>query len=171
MAYAGWWNHGARPVLKSEGAVSQDVAACDIGDGVVSSEKATANLRSRSVLLFCEAATSTEAAGVAAAGTTAIVAWRPGVNINVTRIAHVTLGAWQNATCDNLTLYGNAGTCIGDIGLKAASTAIARGVRTAGGSITQAALAAGTDVLVKQNLSTCSVSARSAVQIDYETSN
>ena len=169
MAYAGWWNHGARPVLKSEGAVSQDVAACDIGDGVVSSEKATANLRSRSILLFCEAATSTEAAGVAAAGTTAIVAWRPGVNVNVTRIAHVTLGAWQNATCDNLTLYGNAGTCIGDIGLKAASTAIARGVRTAGGSITQSALAAGTDVLIKQNLSTCSVSARSAVQIDYET--
>src|SRR3990167_9931801 len=87
MAYAGWWNHGARPVLKSGGAVSQDVAACDIGDGVVSSEKATANLRSRSVLLFCEAATSTEAAGGAAAGTTAIVAGRPGGNRSGARIA------------------------------------------------------------------------------------
>lgn len=168
MAYEGWYNQGSRPVLKSQGAVTQDVTACEIADGVVSSEKATASLRTRSVLLFCEAATSTEAAGVNAAGTTAIVAWRPSTNVYVTGLSHITLAPWQNATCDNLTLYGNAGTCIGDIGLKAASTAIARGVRTAGGAITRAALAAGTNVLIKQNLSTCSVSARSAVQIDYE---
>ena len=170
MAYEGWWHQASRPILKSLGAVSRDVETCDLGAGVVTSEKATANLRRRSVLLFCEGATSTEAAGVAAAGTTAIVAWRPSVNVSVVAISHVTLLPWQNATCDNFTLYGNAGTCIGDVGLKAASTAILRGVRTAGSSITQAALAAGTDVLVKQNLSTCSVSARSAVQIDYESS-
>ncbi len=181
MAYEGWWGQGSRPALKSLGAVSQDIGSCEIADGaviaakiaggIVSSEKATANLRHNTIALYFDGTTSTEAAGVAVVESTALVAWRPRVNVNVLAVTHVALSLHGNATCDNFTIYGNAGTCITDVALKAVSTAVARGVRTAGGAITQAALAAGTNVLVKLFTSTCSQPGRGAILIDYETTN
>lgn len=177
-----WYNQNSRPILKSSvgNAVTADVETCDIKDsavtaakvtdGIVSSEKATANLRRKSVLLYFDGTSSTEAAGVAVVESTSLVAWRPAVNVSVTGVAHVALSLHGNATCDNFTLYGNAGTCIADVALKAVSTGIVRGTRTASGAITQAALAAGTNVLVKLNTSTCSQPGKAAIQIDYETS-
>ena len=181
MPFTGeWFNQNRPPILKAGGAVTADVETADlaasavtaakIADGVVSSEKATSALRQRSVLLFMDATTSTEAGGVAGVATTAIVAWRPRSNVNVLAVAYVSLGPHQNATCDNFTLYGNAGTCITDIALKGASTALARGTRVASGALTQVALAAGTDLLIKGFLSTCSVSGRAGFIVDYESS-
>ena len=166
-----WFNQNARPILKSENQVSQDVASCDLGDGIVTSEKATARLRHNTIALYFDGTTSTEAAGVAVVESTSLVAWRPRVAVNVLAVTHVALSLHGNATCDNFTLYGNAGTCITDVAPKAVSTAIARGVRTAGGTITRAALAAGTDVFVKLFTSTCSQPGKSALLIDFETSN
>lgn len=163
-----WYHQNARPILKSENVVSQDVATCDLGDGIVTSEKATSNLRARSILLFMAAATSTEAGGVAGVATTAIVAWRPRIPVNVLAVSYLSLQPHQNATCDNFTLYGNAGTCITDIALKGESTALARGTRVASGALTRVALAANTDVLIKGFLSTCSVSGMAGFILDYE---
>lgn len=175
-----WFNQSSRPILKSGGSVSQDIATCDladsavtavkVADGVISSEKATANLRLSSILVYLDAATSTEAAGQVSPCSTTNAVWRPSANVNVLAITRYSLGLEEMATCDNFVLYGNAGTCIGGILLKTGSTAPARGTRTCSGALTQVALAAGTDVFIQRLSSTCSVQARSAFQLDYESS-
>lgn len=186
-----WWNQSVRPILKAGKDVTadveqDDVASCavsagkiavggvsataQVADGIVTSEKATANLRIRSVLVFLEGATSTEAAGQVQPCSTANAVWRPSVNVSVLGITRYSLALEEMATCDNFVLYGNAGTCIGGILLKTGSTAPAAYTRTCSGALTLTALAAGTDVLVRRFSSTCSVQGRSAVQIDYESS-
>ena len=175
MALTGeWFNQSSRPLMRSQGAVSQDVETCDIADaavtaakvagGIISSEKATAKLRQRSIMLFVEKQTATSSEG----WSTSYAAWRPLTNVNILRVQHIALGNYENATCDNYTLYGNAGTSISDVALKAVATAVAAGTRTAGSAIVQAALAACTDIFIKLFGSTCSVPARAAFQIDYE---
>ena len=143
-------------------------ATAALGDAIVTSEKASTNLRHNTVSLYFDGTTSTEAAGVAVVESTALVAWRPRVTVNVLAIEHVALSLHGNATCDNFTLYGNAGTCIGDVALKAVSTAVGRGTRTAGSAITQSALAAGTNVLVKLFTSTCSQPGKAAIIVHFE---
>lgn len=165
-----WYHQGSRPLLRSQGAVSQDVASCDLAGGIVSSEKATANLRVNSLLLFLEAATSTEAAGQVRPCSTGNAVWRPSINVNVLGVTRYSLGLEEMATCDNFVLYGNAGTCIGGVLLSAGTTNPAAYTRTCSGALTQTALAAGTNVYIQRFSSTCSVQARSAFQLDYESS-
>ena len=158
-----WWNQvdrdgkAARPVLFN---VNEEV----------NSENATANLRYKSIGLVFEAATSTEAAGQIRPCSTTNALWRPLVPVNVLRIQRYSLALEEMATCDNFVLYGNAGTCIGGILLKSGTTNPAAYTRTAGGTLTQTALAACTDVLIQRLSSTCSVQGRSMLQIDFETS-
>ena len=167
MPFTGEWYHQSqRPILKTGRGVTADVEQTDVASCAVTSEGATSILRSRSITVIVEKPTASSSEG----WSSSYVAWRPLINVNVLRVQHVALGVHENATCDNYTIYGNAGTCISQIALKAVSTAIAAGTRTAGAAITQAALAACTDVLIKLFGSTCSMPARAAFQIDYESS-
>lgn len=142
-------------------------ATATLGDTIVTSEKASTNLNTRSVLVFLEGATSTEAAGQVRPCSTTNAVWRPLVPVSVLRIQRYSLALEEMATCDNFTLYGNAGTCIGGILLSAGTTNPAAYTRTASGALTLTALAACTDVLVRRFSSTCSVQGRSAFQIDF----
>lgn len=194
MPFAGgdWWTQNARPILKyRSGAVTadveqDDVASCAVtcaalaagavaaankmADGIVTSEKATAALRHRTIAFTVQAPSSSEAAGIAAVESTSAVLWRPRTAVNVLQVTGFTRALYENATCDMFVLYGNNGTCIGQISLKAVagSTALATGTRTAGSAITQAALAAGTDVLLKHVTSTCSTPRPYEIVIDFE---
>lgn len=184
-----WWNSGSRPVMKARaGAVTADVeqgdlASCavqagniaaggvsatgQVADGIITSEKATSLLRARSVTVIVEKPTASSSGG----WSSSYVVWRPLTAVNVLRVQGINLGVYENATCDILEVYGNAGTSISQISFKAvASTNIAAGTRTAGAAVNQAALAACTDVLIKLSGSTCSVPSRVAVAIDYESS-
>lgn len=169
-----WFNQGARPILKAKEDVEQgDFAACaiqaaDVAGGAINSEKASANLRLNHILLFYGESSSTEAAGAAIHESTARAYWRPRSNVNVLAIKHIPMALHENATCDNFTLYGNNGTCIGHVPLKSVSTGIARGTVTVGSGLNQVALAACTDVLIKLFTSTCSVPGRAVIQLDYE---
>ena len=183
-----WWSQSQRPILKQGRAVTADVeqgdvASCAIqagniaaggvsatapfADAIVTSEKASTNLATRSVLVFLEGATSTEAAGQIRPCSTTNAVWRPFVPISVLRIQRYSLALEEMATCDNFVLYGNAGTCIGGILLSAGTTNPSAYTRTASGALTLTALAACTDVFVRRFSSTCSVQGRSAIQIDY----
>ena len=177
-----WFNQNTRPILKARsGAVTadveqDDVASCAISSGsialgVVKSEHATSALRRKTHTIIFDGASSTEAGGVAAVLTTAIAVWQPPTAIDIVGVDFFTLGRYQNATCDIFTLYGNAGTCIGQVSLKAvaASTALLRGVRVALTGLNQTALAAGTNVLISANVSTCSEVGRTMFVIDYVT--
>lgn len=148
------------------------VTCTALGAGHVVSEKASCGLQRRSYSFTFSKATSTEAGGEAAVGTTAIEVWRPSVAINVLGFDHMPIGGkYQNATCDNFTLYANAGTCLGHVALKAVSTGISRGVRTAGSGLTQVALAADTPIFVKLFTSTCSETVDSLFTIHYTSTN
>ena len=162
-----WWSQSQRPILKQGRAVTADVETADIADVRVTSEKAATNLNTRSVLVFLEGATSTEAAGQIRPCSTTNAVWRPLVPISVLRIQRYSLALEEMATCDNFVLYGNAGTCIGGILLSAGTTNPSAYTRTASGALTLTALAACTDVFVRRFSSTCSVQGRSAIQIDY----
>ena len=162
-----WWSQSQRPILKQGRAVTADVETADLADASVTSEKASTNLATRSVLVFLEGATSTEAAGQVRPCSTTNAVWRPFVPISVLRIQRYSLALEEMATCDNFVLYGNAGTCIGGILLSAGTTNPAAYTRTASGALTLTALAACTDVFVRRFSSTCSVQGRSAIQLDY----
>ena len=178
-----WYNAGSRPMLKqSDGRVTADVEESDIASCAVTcskiaaehvvSEKASCGLRRRTFSFVFSKATSTEAGGETAVGTTAIEVWRPSVAVEVLGFDHMPIGGkYGNATCDNFTLYANAGTCLGHVALKAVSTGINRGVRTAGSGLTQTALAAGTPVLCKLFTSTCSETVDSLFTISYLSTN
>ena len=177
-----WYNTGARPVMKvdsAHAAVTADVEETDLGScavtcskiaaGHVVSEKASCGLQRRSFSFVFSKATSTETGGEAAVGTTAIEVWRPSVAINVLDVEHFPIGGkYGNATCDNFTLYANAGTCLGHFPLKTVSTGILRGTRTAIAGLNQVALAAGTPVLCKLFTSTCSETVDSLFVIYYQ---
>lgn len=174
-----WYHQSTRPMLKyKDGAVTadveqSDVASCAVTSGsialaAVKSEHASTGLRRRSVSLFFKGTTSTEAAGVAAVESTALVVWRPSVPINVVGFDVLNPSLYGNATCDNLTLYGNEGTCIGHVPFKSVSTGVARGTRTAGSGLVRQALAADTNVLAKLFTSTCSQPADLLIQLHYE---
>ena len=175
-----WWNQGTRPLLKARtGAVTAEIeegeiASCavtcsKIARGHIISESASCGLQRRAFSFVFSKASSTETGGEAAVGTTAIEVWRPSVSVNVLGIDHEPIGGkYGNATCDNFTLYGNAGTCIGHITLKTVSTGILRGTRTAGTGLVQVALAADTPVLCKLFTSTCSETVDSLVTIHYQ---
>ena len=187
-----WWNTGSRPVMKvRSGAVTADVeqgdvASCAVTSGTIAagavtcaaiaalhvvSEKASCGLQRRTHSFVFSKATSTETGGESAVGTTAIEVWRPSVAVNILSIDHMPLAKYGNATCDNFTLYGNEGTCIGHVVLKAVSTGINRGVRTPTCELVQVALAAGTAVLVKLFTSTCSETADSLFTVHYQSTN
>lgn len=175
-----WWNQGTRPVLKQRtGAVTADVEEADLASCAVTcakiaaqhvvSEKASCGLQRRSYAFVFSKATSTEAGGESAVGTTAIEVWRPSVAVNVLDVEHYPIGGkYGNATCDNFTLYGNNGTCIGHFPLKSVSTGINRGTRTAISGLNQVALAAGTAVLCKLFTSTCSETVDSLFVVHYQ---
>ena len=164
-----WWNSGSRPLMKSAAGVSADVETCDIASRSVVSEKASCGLQRRTATFMLSKASSTEAGGETAVGTTAIEVWRPSVAVNVLDVEHMPLsGKYGNATCDNFTLYGNQGTCIGHFPLKTVSTGILRGTRTAIAGLNQVALAAGTAVLCKLVTSTCSETVDSLFTIHYQ---
>ena len=172
-----WWNQSSRPILKSQGGVTQDVASCDIPADTIPSGKLTSAARYQSVAILVDPRYAASSSEGVMAGSTSWVTWRPRVNVNVLNVSHVVTGlsagagplpSWQNATCDNLTLYGNAGTCIGGVDLKAGTTNPAAYTRTCSGALTQVALAAGTNLLIQRLSSTCSVQGRSSFQIDYE---
>ena len=173
-----WWTKSQRPILKQGRGVTADVEQADVAScavataGIascnVTSEKASASLRRNSVLVFLEAATSTEAAGQVTPCSTANAVWRPGANVDVLAVTRFSLALEEMATCDNFVLYGNAGTCIGGVVLSAGTTNPAAYTRTCSGALTQTALAAGTNVLIQRLSSTCSRQGRSAFQIDYE---
>ena len=175
-----WWNTGGRPIMKVDGraAITADVETSDIAasavtgpkvaDGVITSEKATANLRANSITLYFAGATSTEAAGQVRPCSTGNAVWRPSINVSVLGITRYSLALEEMATCDNFVLYGNNGTCIGGILLKAGTTNPVGYTRTCSGALTQTALAAGTNVLVQRLSSTCSVQGASLIQIDWE---
>ena len=175
-----WWSHNTRPLLKARaGVVTADVEESEIAScavtcskmarGHVVSEIASCGLQRRSVSFVFAKATSTEAGGEAAVGTTAIEVWRPSVAVNVIGFDHMPIGGkYGNATCDNFTLYANAGTCLGHVALKAVSTGINRGIRTAGSGLTQTSLAADTPVLCKLFTSTCSETVDSLFVVHYQ---
>lgn len=162
-----WYHQGSRPLLKTQKNTTPDIATCDIQNLSVTSEKASDGLNTRSILLFLEGATSTEAAGQVRPCSTANVVWRTPVAIEVLGITRYSLALEEMATCDNFVVYGNNGTCIGGILLKAGTTNPAAYTRTCSGALTRTALAAGTNVLVQRLSSTCSVQGRSAIQLDY----
>ena len=161
-----WWHAGSRPIMKARtGSVTADVAQDDVADGIITSEKATGNLRARSITLVVDKPTASSSEG----WSSAYVVWRPLTPVNVLRVQGINLGVYENATCDILAVYGNAGTSISQISFKAvASTNIAAGTRTAGAAVNQAALAACTDMTVKLTGSTCSVPSRVLLLVDYE---
>ena len=164
-----WGHQNTRPILKARsGAVTADVETADLALGSVLSENASSNLRSRSILVYLESATSTEAAGQVRPCSTTNAVWRPSIPVNILGITRYSLALEEMATCDNFVLYGNAGTCIGGILLKLGTTGPIAYTRTCSGALTQTALAAGTDVLIQRLSSTCSVQGRSAFQIEYE---
>lgn len=158
--------------MTSQNYAAGSVTCNAVKAGHIVSEKASSGLQRRSYSFVFAKATSTETGGAAAVGTTAIEVWRPSVAINVLSIDHMPLGGkYGNATCDNFTLYGNAGTCIGHIPLKTVSTGILRGTRTCAVGLTQVALAADTPVLVKLFTSTCSETVDSLITVHYQSSN
>lgn len=165
-----WFNQSQRPILKAGRGVTADVDATDIPDGIITSEKATANLRARSITLYFAGATSTETAGQVRPCSTANAVWRPSINVSVLGITRYSLALEEMATCDNFVLYGNNGTCIGGILLSAGTTNPPAYTRTCSGALTQTALAAGTNVFVQRLSSTCSVQGASLLQLDYESS-
>ena len=186
-----WFNLGSRPIMKGgRGSVVQDVdqgdiAACAVTSctfaanavlnglacNSVPSETLTSNARYKTHTIVFEAATSTEAAGVVRPCSTTNVVWKPGVNINVLAIQRVSLALEEMATCDHFVLYGNAGTCIGSIGLNAGTTnPAAYTYTTSTAALTLTAIPAGQSIYVQRRSSTCSVQGRSMLLIDYETS-
>lgn len=178
-----WWNQNTRPILKVRaGAVTADVEQADLetcavtcaalGALVVSSEKASVNLVTRSyeVTIVPPEPSGLLSGGTSIGGwTTAYTVWRPLVPITVKRVQAYILDNYQHACNDSLTLYGNAGTSIGDIYFCGLATAIAGGTRVAGGNLNLVALPGCTDVLVKWAVSTCSVAKAVTVQLDYQT--
>ena len=146
---------------------ASSVTCTALAAGHVLSEKASSNLRMNHILLFYGEASSSEAAGAAIHESTARAYWRPRINVNVLNIKHIAMGLHENATCDDYTLYGNNGTCIGHVPLKTVSTGIARGTVTPGTGLNLVALTACSDVLIKLFTSTCSVPGRAVIQIDY----
>jgi hypothetical protein len=151
-----------------------EIASCavtcsKIAAGHVVSERASCGLQRRTASFVFSKASSTETGGEAAVGTTAIEVWRPSVAVNVLDVELTPIGGkYGNATCDNFTLYGNAGTCIGHFPLKTVSTGILRGTRTAIAGLTQVALAAGTPVLCKLFTSTCSETVDALFTLHYQ---
>ena len=177
-----WWNQNTRPLLKVKaGAVTADVEQDDVAScavtsgsvalGAIKSEHATSGLRRKTHTIIFDGASSTEAGGVAAVGTTALAVWQTPVALSIVGVDFFTLARYQNATCDIFTLYGNAGTSIGQVSLKAvaASTSLLRGVRVAATGLNMTALPAGADVLISANVSTCSEVGRTMFVIDYVT--
>lgn len=171
-----WFHQNQRPILKQGGNVTADVEQGDVAScaitasaiaaGIITSEKATGNLRARTVMLVVEKPTASSSEG----WSSAYVVWRPLTNVNIVRVQAINFGVYENATCDIYTVYGNAGTSISQISYKAVagSTALAAGTRTAGSAVNQAALAACTDVLITLTGSTCSMPSRLGLLIDYE---
>ena len=100
--------------------------------------------------------------------TSAFILWYPVVAVNVLGLSLYTRGAYENATGDSVTFFGNAGTSIGSIALTT-STAYNAGLRFTTTSLTQTALAAATPVLAKYVTSTCSKGSVLEVAIDYGT--
>ena len=170
MAITGeWYSQNARPILKSENAVSQDIATCDLAGGAVISEKASSNLRNRSIILSLQAATSTEEAGQVSPCSSANMVWTPRVPVNILAVYRYATGLEEMATCDNFVLYGAGGACAAGILLKDGTTDPPRYSRTAA-TLYTVNHAANTVFLLRRFSSTCSVQSQSLFQVDYETS-
>ena len=169
-----WGTQSQRPILKQGRNVTADVEVADIAAGAVTcqaistghvvSEKASDNLVTRSLSALIAAATSS-----GGGWSTTYTIWRTLVPIQVQRFEMFAVERYQHATNDQLTLYGNAGTSIGDIRLNAISTNLAAGTRVAGGNLNLVALPACTDITAKLAASTCAVPGAILVQIDYQT--
>ena len=115
-----WWNQSSRPLLKQRGGVtSGDVEANDlaadavtcaaISTGHIVSEKASEHLVTRTLSALIAAATSS-----GGGWSTTYTIHRTLVPIQVQRLEFFDVERYQNATNDQVTLYGNAGTSIGD---------------------------------------------------------
>lgn len=165
-----WWTWAHRPLIKDEtdvttGDILDGAVTCSaIADGHVVSEKASANLMQRSVMLSIGNTVSS-----AGGFTSEYILWQPITPVVVNGISWLLVTPYENATGDVLTLFGNAGTSMSGIALTSA-TGYARGTRiAASAAIHQAALASGTDVVAKLEASTCSAPGHIAIQLDYYT--
>ena len=158
-----------------------NLAACSItctalADGHVVSQKASNNLVMRSFLVVVD---PPEPSGLISGGSsiggwsTTYKVWRTLTPIVIERVQAFVHRAYELACNDSFTLYGNSGTCIGDIYFCGQSTALAGGTRVAGSTanFVLVNLPACTDVIAKWAISTCSVAAPVSLQFDYLSSN
>ena len=135
----------------------------------VTAEKASTNLASRTYLVILE---PPEPSGLISGGSsiggwsTTYAVWRPLTPIVIQRVQAFVQRAYEHACNDSITLYGNSGTCIGDVYFCGQSTAIAGGTRIAGGNLNLVNLPACTNVLARWAVSTCSVASPVALQFD-----
>lgn len=168
-----WWTQSQRPVLKAGRGVTADVETADLAALSVTSEKASRNLVTRTFVVVMD---PPEPSGLLQGGSSlggwssAYTLWRAFVPVTIQRVQAFVLQSYQHACNDSLTLYGNAGTSIGDIYFCGQSTAIAGGTRVAGGNLNLVNLPACADIMLKYSASTCSIPVPIAIQLDYVTS-
>lgn len=177
-----WWAQDPvahRPVLKNLG----DVDSTDLADGAVTSGKLGANAVTCSRISTGHVVSEHASVGLVTRSiicplrgtvssdpdiSTGTVLWRPLVPVHVDRAQLLFTEAYVNATDDDLTLFGNAGTSMAGFVLTSA-TGYDAGTRLPSGVLTQRQLAACTDVLAKLSASTCSNPGQTAIQIDFST--
>lgn len=188
-----WWNDAGQTSTSTEGFLTElelgscCVVASKIADGVIAAAKiatsavetakiAEANVTScklstnaltRVVVIPFTKLASTETASL---WTSAHIVMMPTVPITLTNIMAFPTGAWQNATCDHFTFFRNSSACVADVGFRSiASTVSLLGVASCVGTITNAAIAAGTVLTIKSNVSTCSVTTDASIVVHYTT--
>ena len=143
-----------------------------IADGHVVAQKASDNLVTRNFLVVID---PPEPSGLISGGSsiggwsTTYKVWRTLTPIVIERVTAFVHRQYEHSCNDSFTIYGNSGTCIGDVYFCGQSTALAGGTRVGWntGNIVLANLPACTDVLVKWVISTCSVAAPVSLQFDY----
>ena len=161
----------------TSGKLASGAVTCTaIGAAHVVSEKASENLVLKSFLIVLD---PPEPSGLVSGGssiggwTSTYKVWRPLTPIVIERVQAFVHRAYELACNDSITLFGNSGTCIGDVYFCGQSTALAGGTRVAGSTanLVLVNLPACTDIITKWVISTCSVASPVTLQIDFRTSN
>ena len=167
--YGDWWLQSG--TTSTDGFVGTDeikasaVTTAKIADSNVTSEKASTNLLTRTIVIPIGKMTASSSGG----WSSTYVVYRPLVPMQIQRIAVINTGVWENCTGDEFVVFRNSSSCVAGVSFSAGSTARAAGTRTAASSITNALITADTDLTVKTSVSTCSVSSLAALAIDYIT--
>ena len=160
-----WYEQGQRPILKQGGPVTADIATSDLANLSVTSEKASAPLRTRSVTVV----TRDPAKGVGL-GTTCHSLWRPLERVEIRRLQLFPMTCWLAVTCGaSVDIW----TCTGVLGtFVATSTAVGQvGTIIDLGTLTNTCVAACQDLRMGYfSLNACDDAPAHLVQIDYLTS-